>query len=221
MHILAVDTSLEACAVGVAGFGESPIILTETIGRGHAERLFGMIETALAQAGASIRDIERFAVTTGPGSFTGIRVGIAAMRGFALVTKRPALGFSTLAVHAAEARAIAGAKPVLAALPAKGGEIFAQAFDAEGAPLGVPAAGTPERFARLAAGLGAIVAGSGADAVTAVDPALAVVHRHSAPDMAAFLSLATNAPLQTGAPRPLYIRPPDAIAATDFAVARR
>src|SRR5215207_11035135 len=105
--ILALDTSLEDCAVAIAAGGRVTLV-RETIGRGHAERLFGMVEAALAEAGLRLADIDRFAVTVGPGSFTGIRVGVAAARGFALATGKPAVGISTLAAHAAAARTIAG-----------------------------------------------------------------------------------------------------------------
>jgi tRNA threonylcarbamoyl adenosine modification protein YeaZ len=114
MRILAIDTSLEACAVGIDqdDLTAAAVILSETIGRGHAERLFGMITAALLEAHVTLADIERFAVTVGPGSFTGIRVGIAAVRGFALATKKPAIGISNLAVHAESARAAAGGRPI-------------------------------------------------------------------------------------------------------------
>lgn len=214
MTILAVDTALEACAAGVARPGGEPVVRSEIIGRGHAERLFGLIAEVMAEAGVSIGAIDRFAVTVGPGSFTGIRVGIAAIRGFALATGKPAIGFSTLAVHAASARTIAGDRPVMATLGAKGGEVFAQLFDGRGAPLTAPSVGLPEAFAHDALRAGALLAGSGADAIaaTAAGAGLAIVHRASAPDMRALLLLAADAPgAGMSPPRPLYIRPPDAV----------
>lgn len=222
-RILAIDTSLEDCAVAIAA-GSRVAIVRETIGRGHAERLFGMVEAALAEAGLRLGDIDRFAVTTGPGSFTGIRVGVAAARGFALATGRPAFGISTLAAHAAEARAMAGRVSVLAVLPAKGGEAFAQLFLADGSSAGLPEAAQHAALAILAFDAGAVLAGAGADAVAAAwpsFPAPEIVHCRSAPDIRTVLDLASFAGPEASPPRPLYIRPPDAAPATGFAVARR
>ena len=220
MNILAVDTALDACSVGIAQGDPARLVKrSEIVSRGHAERVFGMIDEALAEAGIAIGDIDRFAATVGPGSFTGIRVGIAAVRGFALVTAKPAIGVTTLAAHAETARAEAGSRPILAALPAKGGEVFAQLFDAEGGALSDPDVGPPERFAALALEAGAALAGAGADVVATAVPGLPVIHRQSAPDIAAVLRLAAEAE-PAEAPRPLYIKPPDAIPAR-AAIARR
>lgn len=216
MIILAIDTALEACAAGVSVDGSSPIIVTETIGRGHAERLFGIVDAVLAKAGIALAEIERFAVATGPGSFTGIRVGIAAVRGFALVTKAPALGLSTLAIHAEEARMMAGPVPVLAVLPAKGGDVFGQIFAAEGSALDKPAVAPIVDFLTPAAKLGARVAGAGAEDI----PGVEIIHRHSVPDMTAMLRLAARSEPDGLPPRPLYVRPPDAAPAKP-AIARR
>lgn len=224
MPILAIDTALEACSVAIATATGLVMTRSETIGRGHAERLFGMVADMLAEADTTIDAIDRFVVTIGPGSFTGIRVGIAAVRGFALVTGRPSVGVSTLAAHAAVARRNGRGHPVLAALPAKGDEVFAQLFAADGATRSEPAALSAGDAARLAIHNGADVAGAGADAIAAVWPSMHqpfIVHRLSSPDIAAVLDLGAIAPADAGPPRPLYIRPPDAIPASNFAVARR
>lgn len=214
MIVLGIDTALEACSVGLAtGDPADALMRSETIGRGHAERLFGLIGEVMTEAGLGLDAVERFAVTTGPGSFTGIRVGIAAIRGFALVSGAPAVGFSTLAVHAASARAEAGERPVLAALPAKGGEVFAQLFGPQGETLSEPSVGAPEHFAWIAAAAGATLAGAGAPAVAgAMGGSAAVIHDRSAPDIGALLRLAV---VGGGAspPRPLYVKAPDAVPA--------
>lgn len=218
--LLVIDTALEACSVAVAGLaGRDDVILSETIGRGHAERLFGMLEAALRQAEIGIAEVGRFAVTVGPGSFTGVRVGVAAVRGLMLATGRPGISLSTLAAHAETARAIAGARPVLAALDARGGGVYAQLFDAGGRALSEAAAGAPGDFA---AG-DAMLAGSGAPSIAhaARLPAERIVHRLSAPDPAALVALALRAAPGSAPPRPLYLRPPDAKPALNFAVARR
>ena len=166
----------------------------------------------MAEAGLAYGDLDRIAVTVGPGSFTGLRIGIAAARGLALVTGAPAVGIGTLAVHAETARHEIGDAPVLAVLAAGRGELYGQGFAADGAPDGPPEAAPAEHFARRI-GANTLIAGSGAAALAEIlgDEALArTVHTRSAPDIASLCRLALVAPLSGQAPRPLYLRPPDA-----------
>ena len=210
MNLLAIDTALEACSVGVAIDGRPPVLRSETIGRGHAERLFGMLSEAMSEAGLAFAALDRIAVTNGPGSFTGIRVGIAAARGLALVIGCPVVAIGTLAMTAAAARDTAGPQPVLAAHDAKRDEIHAQAFDAGGAPLCEPFAGSAGDVAARA-GDGMLLAGSGAALVAAAmaEPGR-IVTVPAIPDIAILLRLGRSAPPPGGPPRPLYLRPPDA-----------
>ena len=222
MRLLAIDTALEACAVGVVG-GARDVFVSEIIGRGHAERLMGMIADAMAEAGLAYGDLDRIAVTVGPGSFTGLRVGIAAARGLALVTGAASVGIGTLAVHAESARHEIGAVPVLAVLAASRGEIYGQSFAGDGMPESPPAAAPAEAFARRIAA-NTLIAGSGAAALAALlgDEARArTVHERSAPDIASLCRLALSAPLAGEAPRPLYLRPPDAKPQLAGRIARR
>ncbi|MCC6734855.1 MAG: tRNA (adenosine(37)-N6)-threonylcarbamoyltransferase complex dimerization subunit type 1 TsaB [Bauldia sp.] len=221
MRVLAIDTSLEACAVGIAAGDGARVLRSETIGRGHAERLFAMVAEALDAAGMTLADVDRFAVIVGPGSFTGIRVGIAAVRGFALATGKPAIGLSTLDVHAAAARAIAGAVPVLSVVPGKGGDVFAALFAADGTPVAPPGNGPAAGFAASASAAGAVLAGSGADTVAAAGATGRIVHRASAPDLATVLALAAAAVPTGEPPRPLYLRAPDATPAAPALPVRR
>lgn len=221
MRLLAIDTALEACSVGIAD-GDAPLILmSETIGRGHAERLMGMVEAAMREAGLAFRDLDRIAVTIGPGSFTGVRVGIAAARGLALVVGCPVVGIGTLAALAGKARVIAGARPVLAALDARRSEVYAQAFDADGTPRGPAIVAAPALVAESFAG-DMVLAGSGADLVRAMLASdTPVVHRDAAPDIGAVLRLGLAAPSPAGPPRPFYLRPPDAKPQAGQGIARR
>ncbi|MCB1488191.1 MAG: tRNA (adenosine(37)-N6)-threonylcarbamoyltransferase complex dimerization subunit type 1 TsaB [Bauldia sp.] len=227
MNLLAIDTALEACSVAVARDGEPSVIASEMIGRGHAERLFAMIGAAMAEAGLAYSDLDRIAVTIGPGSFTGLRVGIAAARGLALVVGCPVVGIGTLAVLAAEARGKAGPVPVLATLDARRGEVYAQLFDGDGAPLGEAEADAPAAIAaRLASQFapGALIAGSGAALVAAelgegADSRIVPVA--ATPDMASLVRLALEAPPPGASPRPLYVRAPDAKPQSAAAVQRR
>jgi tRNA threonylcarbamoyladenosine biosynthesis protein TsaB len=221
MNLLAIETALDRCSVGVAASGRPPVLVSETIGRGHAERLFGMISGAMAEAGLGFSDLDRIAVTVGPGSFTGVRVGIAAARGLALVTGCPVAGIGTLDVIAETAREIAGSLPVMAVLDAKRDEVYAQAFDAAGRPLWEPEAGPAAGFAdRISVGM--VLAGSGSRLVAASFPASTrIVHEDTAPDIAALVRLGLEAPPPSGPPRPLYLRPPDARPQAAAMVARR
>ena len=213
MNILAIDTALEACSVALSlSDSERPLAKSELVIRRHAERLFAMITEILDQAVIPITEIDRFAVTTGPGSFTGIRVGIAAVRGFALASGASAVGISTLAAHAEAAREVVGKRPVFAVLPAKGDELFGQLFAPDGNEMTEPKVGEPNDFANEAFEARAVVAGAGADRVATIDRRshLSVIHSRSAPDINAVLRVAaTHSP--TASPRPLYVKPPDAV----------
>jgi tRNA threonylcarbamoyl adenosine modification protein YeaZ len=207
MRLLAIDTALEACAVGVLD-GERLVTRSETVGRGHAEILMGQVENALRESGLAFADLDRIAVVVGPGSFTGLRVGIAAARGFALVTGKPAVGITTLAAHAAEAKG----RLVLATLAAGRGEIYGQLFAADGSERGPARVASPQVFAAEMAADTAL-AGSGSDLVIAalpMDQRPVVVHRRASVDIVSLCNLARAAPEPTAAPKPLYVRAPDA-----------
>jgi len=222
MRLLAIDTALEACSVGVVS-GDASFARSENVGRGHAERLMGMIEATMAEANLAFRDLDRIAVTVGPGSFTGVRVGIAAARGLALVTGVPAVGIVTLAVHAEEARALRGARPVLAVIAAGRGELYGALYAADGHEQAPPRAASAQVFAALV-GRDTVIAGSGADLVIAalpMDVAPEVAHRRSSPDIATLCRLAIAAPAPDAPPKPLYLRPPDAKPQAAARIARR
>lgn len=211
MNLVAIDTAFENCSVGVAADRREVVLLSETIGRGHAERLFGMVEAAMSDANLTFADIDRIAVTTGPGSFTGVRVGIAAVRGLALVLRCSVVGIGTLAVIAEQARALAGPAAVLAAIDARRGEVYAQLFDRNGKALCPPRADRHEVFAGLIDPQTRL-AGSGAVAITETVSGAEdrIVHRESAPDIGALVRLGLAASPSREPPRPLYLRAPDA-----------
>lgn len=94
--VLAIDTSLDACSVALARGGEALASAAERMQRGQAERLAPMVRDVVAQAGARFADIDRIAATVGPGSFTGVRVGLSFARALALALDAPCLGVSTL-----------------------------------------------------------------------------------------------------------------------------
>ncbi|MBZ0141385.1 MAG: tRNA (adenosine(37)-N6)-threonylcarbamoyltransferase complex dimerization subunit type 1 TsaB, partial [Pseudorhodoplanes sp.] len=86
MRVLAIDTALEACAAALLDTKRGALLASVSLPmtRGHAEALMPVIETVMRDSGLAFSDLDRIAVTTGPGSFTGLRVGIAAARGIAL-----------------------------------------------------------------------------------------------------------------------------------------
>jgi tRNA threonylcarbamoyl adenosine modification protein YeaZ len=222
MKLLAVDTAADACSVGAVD-GDAWVLRSEALKRGHAERLMGMIAEAMAAAGLGFADLDRLAVTIGPGSFTGIRVGIAAVRGLALVHRTPMVGMTTLAVHAEAARARVGPVPVLAAIAAGRGEAYGQVFGDEGAAIDEPIIASPQAVAALHE-KGMAIAGSGADLIVAalpMDRRPLVAHRDAVPDISAVCRLGLAALADGAPPRPLYVRPPDARPQTGARIARR
>ena len=136
--ILGIDTSAGQCSVALIS-GDRVWSKTDGMDRGHAEALFPMIETVLADAGVNYGELERIAVCTGPGSFTGVRIGVAAARGLALGLGVPAIGITRF-----EALAVSEHGASTVALPGRGGEIFVQDFYADGAPAGAPRIETGE-----------------------------------------------------------------------------
>ncbi len=133
MLLLAIDTAGPNCAVALAKSAASGAevlyAIEERIGRGHAERLIPMLEAALESAGLSYPDLDRIAVTTGPGSFTGVRIGVAAARGLALALGVPAVGISSLTALAFGVSHARNEGTVVAVLDGKRGELYAQAQD--------------------------------------------------------------------------------------------
>jgi tRNA threonylcarbamoyladenosine biosynthesis protein TsaB len=123
--ILAIETAARAGSVAVAR-GEAILSAREgDASVSHSTNLIEMIDEALRDAGAKLSDVDLFAVAVGPGSFTGLRIGLATVKAFAAATDRPAVGISTLAAIAHAARA---SGKIVSLLPAGRGELFAQMF---------------------------------------------------------------------------------------------
>ncbi|WP_321500176.1 tRNA (adenosine(37)-N6)-threonylcarbamoyltransferase complex dimerization subunit type 1 TsaB [Breoghania sp.] len=219
MTLLALDTALGRCSAAVLKDDGMLCAVSEELGRGHAERLAGMVREAMGQAGAEFSDLDRIVVTVGPGSFTGLRVALSVARGFAVVVSLDLVGVTTLAAIADGAREAAGGHPIAIALPARGGEVYAQVFDATGAALGEPAALEAADFARDLAP-GTRLGGAAADAIAGLRPDLEIIDRSAAPDIACVARLGLAAPVPDAPPAPLYLKPPDAKPQTRFRIAR-
>jgi tRNA threonylcarbamoyladenosine biosynthesis protein TsaB len=216
MNTLAFDTCFGACSVAAFWDGGNASRF-ELLQKGHAERLMPMIAEVMAEAPFGFAALNRIVVTTGPGTFTGQRVGIAAARALALATGARVGTLSSLAVMAhAAASELGGAlqgKILAVAVDARRGEIYFQTFSGAGlAPLLLPMLVTPEAAARLIGTGDALAVGSGAETFAERAHMIGIVVnatlgrlepdvRHVPPTAASF---------EDEAPRPAYFRPPDA-----------
>lgn len=214
MRILAFDTATAATSVAIVDGTVVVHAETRPMARGHAEALAPMVERALAASGIAATAIDRIAVTRGPGSFTGVRVGLAFARGLALALDRPVVAPTTLAVLAAAAAD--GLRPVVAVLDTKRGTVYRQAFAASGAALGEAEICRPEDADRgIPAALPLRLTGDCAAAVAEAIAARRGVDAVPArPDPAALARLAArSAPMPGPPPAPLYIGLPQAVPA--------
>ncbi len=133
MRILAIDTALNTVAACVWDDHESRVVASEAmpVERGHDEHLLPLVERVLAKTDEGLDHIDRIAVTIGPGSFTGIRIGIAAARAIGLVRNIPVIGVPTLIAFAAPFIG-KGEAAVAALIDARHGQVYAQVFSAIG-----------------------------------------------------------------------------------------
>ena len=135
---LSFDTSADYCAAALVQDGTTIAAQSLAMSRGHAEALVPLVRELCASTGTDLSGVDLVAVTVGPGSFTGVRTGIAAARGFALATGAPAVGVSSLRAVAYSARQ-AGSPSVLVVLDTRRADFFAQLFDSNAQPCGDPA----------------------------------------------------------------------------------
>jgi tRNA threonylcarbamoyl adenosine modification protein YeaZ len=227
MRVLAIDTALEACSAAVLDTERAPISEQESLPmvRGHAEALMPLIARVMERADLDFAGLDRIAVTTGPGSFTGLRVGIAAARGIALAAGKPAVGLSTLAAYAAPLVAADDTLPVVAAIDARHDRVYLQVFGPGGRTILAPRL-APLREALRAAATGAPrLVGTAAAMLAAAWPAGErppnLVDARRAPDIDWVARLGAAA-IETGAPpKPLYLRAPDAQPQNAAQLARR
>jgi tRNA threonylcarbamoyl adenosine modification protein YeaZ len=173
-----------------------------------------LIARVMDEAEVEFSELDRIAVTVGPGSFTGLRVGISAARGIALAAAKPAIGLTTLAGLAAPHIADEGHTPVMVAIDARHENVYMQVFGAGGRSLLAPRVVTLREAAHAATSGPARIVGSGAELVARAWPRGApppeVVDRRPAPDIAWIARLGAVASAAEGPPKPLYLRAPDA-----------
>jgi tRNA threonylcarbamoyladenosine biosynthesis protein TsaB len=216
MRVLAIDCALDACSAAVFDSDPGTIVASQTriMTRGHAEALMPLIARVMDEAEVEFKELDRIAVTVGPGSFTGLRVGISAARGIALAAAKPAIGLTTLAGLAAPHIAADDTTPVVAAIDARHDHVYMQVFGPGGRTLLAPRIAPLREAVRAATGGPARIVGSAASLVVrswpkgALPPAL--VDQRGAPDIAWIARLGAAATDAEGPPKPLYLRAPDA-----------
>jgi tRNA threonylcarbamoyladenosine biosynthesis protein TsaB len=216
MRVLAIDTALSACSAAVLDTEHGGIVASESLPmlRGHAEALMPLLQRVMQQAGFGFADIDRIAVTTGPGSFTGLRVGIAAARGLALAAEKPAVGLSTLSAYAAPHIASDERFPVVAAIDARHNHVYLQVFAPGGSLFTAPRLAPLREAVKAAADASSFIAGSAAQLVaaglTADDPVPVAVDASAAPDIAWVARMGAVVPEEQAPLKPQYLRAPDA-----------
>ena len=219
MIVLAIDTAGAACSVALSRDGAPVAAGVEPMTRGQAERLMPMVRSMTDRAGLRLADIDLFAVTVGPGAFTGLRIGLAAAAGMALAAGRPIIGIGNLeaSVHAVPGHRTAG-RTVLAALDSRRTELFSQPFDEDLTPLCEPACLGPADLSGLLPAGPVLVTGdaarTAAEALARLGSTDSVSVFESAgpvdPMVVATLAARRADQASHNAPMPVYLRPPDA-----------
>ncbi len=215
MRVLALDTALPAVSVCILDSGASEPLVAETISmeRGHAEALMPLIERVMAQVDGGFASLDRVAVTVGPGSFTGIRIGVAAARGIALARNIAAVGVSTLAAFAAPLLFGEAESLVAAAIDARHGHVFFTTYGPRGHMLTPPRLLSISDACRILGGVHVRIAGSGARLLSkeaiAAGVELTIVNDDPAPDIVAVARLGMVANPTDAPARPIYLKAPD------------
>ena len=206
--MLALDTALSATSVAIVDGERVLAARTEPMERGHQERLGGLVRDAMAEAGVAFGALNRIGVTIGPGSFTGLRVGLAFAKGLSVALGVPCVGVGALEALAASC---ASHGLVAAVIDAHRGQVYLQLFRG-GASLTAPQActldATDVAIENLGGGDPIIAVGSGARHLTPSATLSIDDRRFCDPVAIARLTAAAPEPIQR--PQPLYLRAPDA-----------
>jgi tRNA threonylcarbamoyladenosine biosynthesis protein TsaB len=216
MRVLAIDTALAACSAAVLDTGNGGVIASESapMERGHAEALMPLLDRVVKASGLAFADLERIVVTTGPGSFTGLRVGIAAARGFGVATHIPVVGVTTLSAYAAPYLAADDQTPVIVAIDARHEHVYLQVFGSGGRTVIAPRLAPLGEAIRAAAQAPARIVGSAAQAVASglprTAPQPAKIDISGAPDIGWVAQIGAAVAEAQAPPKPQYLRAPDA-----------
>jgi len=214
MKILAVDTALGACSVAILSNDKVLAHCFEAMERGHAEALAPMADAAMREAGVAFADLDRLGVTTGPGTFTGQRVGLAFMRGLRIALRLPLIGVTSLAAMAHQAMEESKLDRAAAIHDARREEVYFERVGGDAPPVGphllVFGAAVME-LTKFAGGARLAVCGTAAPrAIAAAGSPNLVLSKVTAPDALWVARLAGRMPACDEPPKPLYLREPDA-----------
>lgn len=199
MIVLAIDTALTACSAALVRDGAVVASTSEPMERGHAERLATLVDELMRAGGIAFDAVDRIAVTVGPGSFTGVRVGLSFARGLALALSKPCIGVSTLEALAGEGDGLR------AGVVKSAGEVFFALYDGDAARV-PPGRFTTEQASALTPA-GATLHGPAAGLLAR--PGLIIAEAaHADPVIVA--RLAAGRDPDAHSPAPQYLRAPDA-----------
>lgn len=217
MRILSFDTSTSACSSALL---EDDTVLQhffEEMPRGQSEALMPLIQNQMHSQGWTFNDLDLIAVTTGPGAFTGLRIGLAAARGLKLASGLPCMGLSTFDVLAAGLPDNEPAGHLVVAIESKRADVFVQLFDGQGLALGAPLAIEPEKLSdQLPEGPLTVIGDAQDRTIRGLQHAGRTALKQSnprLPDAAVLGKLAFDRwtpGMDLTLPSPLYLRPPDA-----------
>jgi len=214
--LLAIDTGQAACSVALWRDGAVVAHRLSPMPKGHAEALVPMIEEVQAEAGFTFEDLDAFAVTVGPGTFTGLRVGLATARGLAVAAGKPLIGVTTLEAIAWPVRQEAkDGAAIIATFDARRNEAYLQCFAASGASITEPALVSLDEVAAHVPDQALICVGTGSalvrDRLTAHAHNIGLSSAAALPDARVVAEIAADRPVDPDRlPGPLYLRAPDA-----------
>ncbi len=217
MRILAVDTALGLCSALVMDTATDQIIARESLlmDRGHAEALMPLVERVMDKVPGGFSSLERIATTVGPGSFTGLRVGLSAARAIALATSLPIVGITTLSAFAAPYLGDGSERNVPSVIDARHQHVYLQISGGQGRIITPPCIIPILEAEALILSAEARIVGSGASLFANLAEAskLKVICEadQAGPDCEWVAKLAAFANPEDARPTPLYLRPPDAI----------
>jgi len=213
MITLAFDTAMNAGSVAVADDEAVLAHLVEPNSRSLAERLVPMVEEALAIAGQSYQTIDRMGVTVGPGTFTGMRIGMAAARAMALAAEKPLIGATTLEVIAQQAAdEYLAENTINVCFDARRGEVYLQTFvrqDGELLPKRAPVLCSVDAAATEMSAASGLLVGSGAP-LMGTPLGLLIAPGFEVIGALTLAQLVGRRPVPEHMPDPLYLRAPDA-----------
>ncbi len=227
MRVLAIDTALGACAACILDAGNTEPLASESLRmeRGHAEALMPLLDRLGQSVPGGFDTIDRVAVTIGPGSFTGLRVGISAARAIGLAAEIPVVGVTTLSALLAPLVAAGDRRLIAAAIDARHGAVYFQAVAPGGRNVVAPThIGLREALRYLGSGPVALT-GSAATLLSAeamqAGVSVSTAHALDEPDIRFVARLGMAADPGQALPKPFYLRAPDARPQDAARIARR